>query len=55
MKKKIVVKDLVLENRTMQDVFKKKLDEGFFDNVLKKVELSEPADRSDNYGREIQR
>jgi hypothetical protein len=42
MKKKIVVKDLVLENRKMQDVFKKRLNEGFFDNVLKKVGMGEP-------------
>lgn len=42
MKKNVVVKDLVLENRKMQDTFKKRLNEGFFDNVLKKVGMGEP-------------
>lgn len=42
MKKKIVVKDLVAENRKLQDTFKKRLSEGFFDNVLKKVGMGEP-------------
>jgi len=42
MKKKIVVKDLVEENRKLQDTFKKRLNEGFFDNVLKKVGMGEP-------------
>jgi hypothetical protein len=44
MKKKIVVKDLVEENRKLQDTFKKRLNEGFFDNVLKKVGMGEPAE-----------
>ena len=43
MKKIVVVKDLVLENRKIQDTFKKRLNEGFFDNVLKKVGMGEPA------------
>jgi hypothetical protein len=42
MKKKIVVKDLVAENRKLQDTFKKRLNEGFFDNVLKKVGMGAP-------------
>ena len=42
MKKIVVVKDLVLENRKIQDTFKKRLNEGFFDNVLKKVGMGEP-------------
>ena len=42
MKKKIIVKDLVEENRKLQDTFKKRLNEGFFDNVLKKVGMGEP-------------
>lgn len=44
MKKKIVVKDLVAENRRLQDTFKKKLNEGFFDNVLKKVGMGSPEE-----------
>lgn len=42
MKKIVVVRDLVLENRKIQDTFKKRLNEGFFDNVLKKVGMGEP-------------
>ena len=42
MKKKIIVKDLVAENRKLQDTFKKRLNEGFFDNVLKKVGMGAP-------------
>lgn len=42
MKKKIIVHDLVAENRKLQDTFKKRLNEGFFDNVLKKVGMGEP-------------
>lgn len=42
MKKKIIVNDLVAENRKLQDTFKKRLNEGFFDNVLKKVGMGEP-------------
>jgi hypothetical protein len=42
MKKIVVVKDLVLENRKIQDTFKKRLNEGFFDNVLKKVGMGGP-------------
>jgi len=44
MKKKIVIKDLVEENRKLQDTFKKRLNEGFFDNVLKKVGMGEPEE-----------
>jgi hypothetical protein len=44
MKKKIVVKDLVAENRKIQDTFKKRLNEGFFDNVLKKVGMGAPEE-----------
>lgn len=44
MKKKIIVKDLVAENRKLQDTFKKRLNEGFFDNVLKKVGMGAPEE-----------
>ena len=42
MKNKIIVHDLVAENRKLQDTFKKRLNVGFFDNVLKKVGMGEP-------------
>lgn len=44
MKKKIIIKDLVEENRKLQDTFKKRLSEGFFDNVLKKVGMGAPEE-----------
>lgn len=44
MKKKIIVNDLVAENRKLQDTFKKRLNEGFFDNVLKKVGMGAPEE-----------
>lgn len=50
MKKKIIVKDLVEENRKLQDTFKKRLNEGFFD-----YEIKQPAGRSDDYDDYMQR
>lgn len=43
MSKQIKTRDLVTEGRNIQEKFKKRLDEGFFDNLAKKIGLNQPA------------
>lgn len=53
MSKQIKLKDLVIEGRIIQEKFKKRLDEGFFDNLAKKIGLTQRAKPGFDYAAAI--